>query len=404
MGAKKASIAMISASSLGRIAACPASEALPHASRETEWSSAGTTIHAFLEACSTVGLAAALESVPAEYHDACAVIALENLPHGKPGSYASEVAFAFSVDTFECRELGRNLKRDYASAGLKPNEIAGSADVIGLTENGVVIADIKTGYQFQAADSWQMRFLGMAAALTYDKQEAHLLTLIVHDDDVMTLHHHLSAVDFGSIAMEIAEVLNKVGMAKQLAVTKNLNALPFTTGPHCRYCPAFAYCPAQVSLIKDLVRDDTPNAMTAADIAAALTTTQAAAAWTKLKAAENVVDRLKEAIKLYALNNDVALPNGMVLGVVEREVESLDGGVVHRVVTARHGKDVADTVVTMEATKAAIKEAVRKIAAGTGGKMSHLEKAILDDVRDLKGSKIKTSRQVREHAPRKVVA
>lgn len=46
----------LTASSLDRAAACPASEALPHARSDTPWSSLGTSGHAVLQAAQGGGL------------------------------------------------------------------------------------------------------------------------------------------------------------------------------------------------------------------------------------------------------------------------------------------------------------------------------------------------------------
>ena len=383
----------ITASALERISRCPASEALPHVKRQGEWASRGTAIHSFLEmVASGMGAAYAISKTPPEHQEACAILALEDLPAGSPGSYAAEVALAFDVETFACRELGRGLGRDYAAAGLKPTEIAGTADCIGVSDDAVVVLDYKSGYAYQAADSHQMRFLGMAAGMAYGKSKAHLLTLVLHDDQVIRLAYSLCSLDFAKVAVEVKELLARVEAIKASGRPHE----HLSIGTWCRHCPAMTSCSAQVGMIRELARHEA-SPKSAADIASQLTVHEASITWGKIKAAKVLIERLDEAVRLFAANNPVPIGGNRYLGMKEKAVESLEGGCVHKVIKDKFGVEAADSVVTMSATKSGIDEFLRTRAASTGEKMSALKKDVLDAVRALGGAKTRTSQSVIEY-------
>ena len=76
-------------SSLGRIAACPTSETLPHVRSSSEYARRGDIIHAFLASCAMVGRDVALLQADAEHYDTLAAIPLDRLPPLDPRRHMS---------------------------------------------------------------------------------------------------------------------------------------------------------------------------------------------------------------------------------------------------------------------------------------------------------------------------
>lgn len=386
-------MSLVTSSQLGRIAACPASQALPHVNRESKWSKAGKAVHAFLEDCSNSGSAGdALNRVPTEFHDLCAMIALETLPHSEKGGYAAEVAFAFNVDTFSARELGRSIGREYVKHGLDPErEIGGSPDLVGVAENAVVVADLKTGYGWQTPDSWQMRANGAMAALAYQKDEAYMLTLIVHGDETVRLYGHMNAFEIADVARDMAGVFERA----HSGIADNV----FTIGEHCRYCPAMSFCPAQTKLVKDLALS-AASPLTSADMAAQLTPESAREAWTKLKAAKGAIEAIDQAVRLFARQAPIDLGGGKWLGTKTKTTEVMDGGATLKVLRDKYGPEIADAVVEMTATKTRLKDAMREVAAKNGSKIAALEAEVIDAVRAIGGIRSRTVEEIREYGKR----
>lgn len=378
---------MTSASSLQRLATCPGSAWLPQAKSIGEYSERGSAIHAFLADVVTLGRDESLARVGPDHHAACAAVDVHRLPACDPGAYAAEVAFAYDCSTDKARELGRGLDRSYKD--LRPTEIPGTTDVVGLTVDSVVIADYKTGWADIAPvrRNWQLRFYALAACRTYGRDKAHVAIVRIKDDgSVWADQDTLSAFDLDIFAEELAELMRDL--------TQPSNAGRLTTGAHCRYCPSFAWCPAQTNLVRALVaKPDDPVAVLAGE----LTSETAARAWHALKALKMATERIDDAIRLFAETQPIDLGNGSCVGPCTRETTSIDGGVAFHVLQKKYGDDIANQAVTMDATKASINRACRVVAQNTGAKISHLEREVLAAINELHGTTKRRSTSVREH-------
>lgn len=383
---------MLTASALARIEACPSSYNLPQFGHLSEASKSGVALHKFMEDCCTMGSSMALENVPPEYLEACQILALEDLPVFKPGAFAAEVAFAFDLTTYSCRELGRGIGREYIEHGAHPtNDVCMSADVVGVTDNDVVVIDWKTGWTAVEPSSLQLRALGMAALTAYGKARAHILIYRLRDGEVSHLSGVLDAMDAGVVMEEIAHI-------ERTAINAGTSQL--VTGTQCKFCPALPGCPAQAALVNALSLEG-GSALTAADVAATLTVDKVRRAWAVFKAAEYAVERGKEACKLFAATTPCELDNGKVLGPVETEKESVDAGVVHKLLAKDYGVEVADSVVEMAVTKTDLNAALKAQAVARGTPYAPMKEAFYDKIRDAGGSRVRTTTSVREHSAKK---
>jgi hypothetical protein len=387
----------LSASQLQRVAVCPASAVLPRVDSVNAAAARGTALHSYLEAVPVVGRDEALASVPDEYRAACEALDLEALPVCAV-RYAAEVAFAFDPATWRARELGRSMGRDYS--GARPGEIVGTADVVGLSEDGstLVVADWKTGRSelAKAERNWQLRFLALAGCRTYGATSAHVALVHIHENGTA---HYDSAVfdpfDLAVIAHELARLANRVAFAARSHASGEPPLA--TTGEHCKWCPCLPYCPAQTALVRTVVSGDPEWVESGWD--RPVTPQDAARAYEIVKAVKAALARIERNLYTYAAGTPIPLPNGLVLGQVESTREEVDGEVARRVLAELHGQDVADRACEWSTSKAAIERALRPVAASTEQKITHLKKSALAAIAAAGGITRNTTTSVREHAP-----
>jgi len=383
----------VSASKLHRVAICPASAVLPQSPSREEQAVRGTVIHEFLERASTAGRDSALDGVPEQHRAICELIDLEQWPVD-PKCYTAEVAFAYNFANDTAREIGRGLGRKYPP--LKYTEIAGTADIVGLSNDSVLIADVKTGHQPYVAPARfnkQLRLLALSACRAYGRNTATVELLhLRYDGTPWRDRAELNAFDLEEFALELQDIAARVERA-QADVAEGSTPL-LVTGSHCRYCDAFTSCSAQTALVRAMA--SAPDRLDA-EIRSALTPQTAGLAYERLKVAEMCLDRVRKAIYAYAERQKIQLPNGMVLGPVETAKESLIGPIARDVLTKMLGQPIADAACEFETSKAAIRRAIKPCAESLGQPIARLEKAALEEIRKAGGVVVKQSISVREH-------
>jgi len=387
----------ISASALNRLAICPASGALPSVRGSTPQAARGTAVHRFLEEVSTLGYEQALDRIEDdELRAVCACVDLEHLPVD-PNAFVPEVAFAYDFVSGKAREIGRGLGREYPSLG--ENEIPGTADLVGLAPDHVYVADYKWGhgptwYAPPADWNMQLRFLALAAARTYDRDAARieLIHLRGEGQRIWRDRAELDAFALDEVALEVADVVRRVRAAATIVGAGQVPAV--STGQHCRFCPAYNACPGTTALVRLLVHE--PQAVER-QVAGQLTPENATRAYQAWRAAKLLVDRLGDAVFGYAQENPIPLGDGMLLGPVETSRDQVEGAIARRVLERLHGAEVADKACDFESSKAAIRRALRQVAQDTKTPLSHLERAVLDELKKCGGITIKTTWTVKEH-------
>lgn len=346
---------MITFSGLHRVKACPPSAILPHSEKANDAATnQGVEVHRFLELLSTgISREAALELCTSEHRRFLSVIEVDKLPATAAGQYAAEVAFAYNWRNGTARELGRGTGRDYSDVG--PDEIPGTADVVGLTPDAVVVLDYKAGpyanRRGAVGESMQLRGYALAAARAYGKERAIIGEIRIGAD--------------GAPAFETAEVTAEMLATDEAALRSDMLAvqslidgraeLPTVEGPHCAYCPAFASCPAKSALARALGGDGTSLAL------GELTPETALKARERSKAAKQVLKQVDEALDLYFRANPVTLPSGKVLG--EKAERTPNMRLALPILRDLHGAEVAKAAIKAEPkmTWASIKDALHAL-------------------------------------------
>lgn len=396
----------VTMSALARVLTCPASAVLPHTrqAEESVWQSKGRVVHAFLRDCLLLGVDEALARVPDEHREVCEGLELSELPVAAPESWVPEVAFAYDWQADAAREIDRGVdSRDY---GAGPTEIAGRADVAGVThDDAVAIVDYKTGYRWlgSAYDSWQMRGYALAAARAWDKLRAVVSYCRILDNGrPWYLRAALDALDLDATAARIRQRLQLVerlrerqGEALEAAPEVERHAV---AGPHCRYCAAFARCPEQRALLAEVVRE-----AAASDVALpALTPETAPLVYERWKLARDVLERVGEALEAWAETSPIALDSGLVYGPVKVPREKLDPVRGAAALAVRYGPELAEWAIetTSEMTKASLERGLRKwMQHHKGHRITKLKEEALDVVRQAGASRVSHRTQTREHRP-----
>jgi hypothetical protein len=377
-----------------RVWLCGGSDALPGVDHVGgHYQSRGRVLHAFLEDVNRLGeLAAALERVPAEFREACEVIEERVLRMADPKSYAAEVAIAYDVDTGTARVLGQGLKREYS---IGPREFPGTIDVVGLSDNAVLIFDYKTGYAKLGRPKTlrQLRAYAVLAARAFNRDRAVVGIIRIREDGSSYFEQDvLESFDLAEAEWELHELANKVAAERAKVAAGELPEL--TEGEHCDRCPAFMVCPAKMALarqfalaperLEQLVENATPE--------------QLAAAWVRAKAVAEVAERVIERIKAAAREQPIPLGNGAVLGAVP--TEEIIPETALPIIAQLYGEKVAEASkeVTVSVTKSSIEAALRKHVLQKGMRITHLLRETWDFLRARHA--MRGSSAVRKHTPK----
>ena len=390
-------------SGIDRLMKCDAAGVLPRSGSESPWSAFGTVMHKFLADCATVGREAALANVPPEHFDACDGIDLEKLPASRPEAYAAEVGFSYDPDTNTAVELGRGMSHEdvvKASADLDPRFIVGVADVVGLTDDAVVIADYKSGWHDYGdlKGWWQGLFYALCACLVYKREKAVVLLIRVKEDG----NSYFASIEIGpmeldGVAQGLLELADRVEL-NRMRVQAEEHVAPYE-GSHCKWCPSFAYCGAKSNLATALAQ---PEAWSAGVIGPQLSISNAALVYERLVAAKAVIEHIESSLREFATDVAVPLPDGYVYGSKQHSETVIDPDAAIPVLTARFGDEVA--LATLETkqtlTQAAIKRALTPWAKANGHKMSPVFKQLMEELKETKASRVVTSNRVTRHKPK----
>lgn len=361
----------LTASRLGLAKHCPGFASLPHSDSPTPESEAGSGKHADQDAAIKAG------RVPSAYTERW------------PGlAWRSEVKFAIDIVTGRGRELGVGGDRDYSPATA--DEVPGTADVVGIGSELVVVIDKKSFDPNvpRAAVNAQVHVAALALCRAYGIDVAH----VAIDHEVRELDvAELDAIDLEAFAIELREIVGAVALAA------SVESPILNEGSWCRWCPAFNHCPAKLALKADaelrlaLVDDgDSPVPFLEDD-------EDAADAYEFVDRMRMLIKRVDAALYARAKDRPIPLRNGMVFGAHPKESrETLDADKLYALVKEKHGQGIADAAVIRSATKTRLKEALE--FAGVASKAA-AEREILTELRKRGGTSRETKIVIEEHAP-----
>ena len=360
----------LTASRLELAKACAGAFALPHVGHTSEAAEKGTQIHAYIERLLTTGEVDASPLTNPEAREVCRRLDPTALYHAATGRTLAggaaecdsgaphllvEQALAVSPDATEALALPPGAgHRDYSEA--PEGWVCGTADVVALSEEDgeerAVITDWKTGSPLVAPDRHeQLRFLALAAALSYEVESVAVqIGYIGSDGDITCSSFELREEDLRQIARDLRELSARVQSSRE-------GALELAVGAHCRYCPAFSFCPAQSGAAQALLEETLDE----------LTPARVAEVWERLQAVEAALKKSKEALFGFVdAAEGVELPAGGKLRIVESRRDRLLPEVTMPLLRDLYG-DEADLAVTIT------KKGLQKVA---GGKTKEVLKTI----------------------------
>ena len=358
--------------------ACPASQVLPHVRSVSKPASEGTEIHEWLSSGCDRSL---LERMSIRASSICSSLEIDRIPVGD--NFSAEVSMAFDPSTGIARVIGENLTREESYSSLGEYEIGGTADVVGVGDGFVYVADYKSGRsdKTRAFMHWQLRALAVMASKCFGTRSA-IVQLIHMPDESITWS---DTAEFDEFDLdEFAEHLS--GMID--SVKSDCEPV---TGPQCKYCPAFRSCPAQIDMLSAISDESCLDGYDE------ITVDMAADAWIAIEKFELAAKRVKSTIFDLATETPIDLGDGRVISYHEREGnERIDGQVAFDVVKKNFGTDVAMESVSLIATKSGIRSAIKK-AIGEGEKLAPVMRSVYSDIRSSGGASRKVVRGVSVH-------
>jgi hypothetical protein len=380
-------MAMPSGSRLQRAFACPSSAVLPQFESVGEEAWKGTVKHEFFANLQRMDRDEALALVPEEYREACEMVDVSCFPIG--AEWLPEVALAYDVVTGKVRHIGNDIGRNYGP--LAETEIPMTLDLVG--RGGVpMVIDYKTGrgWVTKAKDNWQLRAGAVGVSKWLGVSEVRVGLFFVREGSSPGWDSALfDAFDLASFEDDLRGLRPKL-MEKPPNVT---------TGAHCRYCPAFASCPAQAALVKRMANE--PETL-AAEVLAKLTPETAGEAWKRLRLMEATLREVKNAITAFAHATPIPIGEGRVLGEWTSETEEVDPLKARTALEGLYGRETAERACEFETSKAAITRAIRPVyeekkRAGEKVTIKELNEAALERIREIGGIAKKTKTSLKEY-------
>lgn len=333
---------MITISGLPRALNCDGSLVLPKAEVASEWADAGTDEHAEL-ARKTLSRTLPLR-----------------LARIVPPSPRVEVTLAINIATGEARIVGEGGGRNYTP---DPLEVFGTADVIGVDRDTVIIIDWKTGYieVDSAENNWQLWGYALAACRALGKSKARVYIAYTNIPGQPISEHELDWEDLASFALRIQDLVPREA---RLRHEYRAGVIPTTReGSWCRYCPSKHTCPAKQSLLALVANKGLPAP-------AEMSKEQAAEAVRQVLRLDQLVKDAKARLNQYIDDNGpVDLGGGKAYGRgVRAGRRELDGAktvqAIRESLPPDKAKEFEVLAVSYETSQAAIERAAKALGVG----------------------------------------
>lgn len=311
------------ASGLEAALKCTASVVLPHALRSNVWAEDGHARHEYLRRIlppTRMPATSALHYVPLKLRAQCEAIRVEDLVGDLLSTTVrAEVSYAVNVDSGHVRELGVGLDRKYPKLG--PRWIMGTLDIEGQRlDDAWIVKDTKSGHlDVTAADEGNPQLLFFALALARLHPEASsivgMIVRLSEDGAARTESRDTyDAFELDAFLLELRELVDRI------ALLKRRKRLEVVEGPWCRWCPAFAHCPAKQALARRLV----PELDAIRDGIAEMTVTDCGKAWLVLRRIRPIYEAVTKALKERAKLEPIPLEVGKFLRPIHYETTSFD--------------------------------------------------------------------------------
>lgn len=298
---------------------CPESVFLPQSRSTSDDAEDGHDVHAFAhDLIENVNVTEALAKRPSRLHKRLGNIRRHDLVGDLSDQVRSEVAYALNVVTDEVRELGVGIDREYPE-DFGDEWIFGTVDIEGYRLDGVwACKDLKSGMLevTPAAANLQLLFFGRVLWLLHGKEVVGEIVRVRPDGSTFTesgaRYRAFDLDSFGDKLLEIREAI--------LALEKKTREVATNEGSWCRYCAAFASCPAKQQLVRNLI----PELEGIRDRVHTLSLEDAGKAWVKLKRIGQLYDVVEAALKERAAQRFLPTRPGYHVKPIRIERENFD--------------------------------------------------------------------------------
>lgn len=390
----------ITASGLALAAACPAAYALPAVEdNETDAMRAGTGRHAYLDALAggLFGMEAspaaardgALSLIPADapWRPTCEAIDVERLlevtgARGARVKVGTVLTWWPATDSAELAHV-----REHRAYRDDLTALHGTADwIVTAPDGAVTVIDFKGSLRGPAAeDHPQIAFYALAYARVHGLSQVTVALVYIDEDGTLTRDGAtLGAWELDAWATRFAELHARVARAAATAPGDFAKV-----GDHCANCPALRVCPAQVTLVRELVA-----APPSAEGLPALSDEDAGRAWAKVQEYREALDRIAASLRVRAERKGLPLPDGRWLVPVESTRRTVDVDRALPVLRELVG-DRAETLVERSLSAAAVDSLARELAAAEGATAKATGERVWSRLREAKAARESSYVQLR---------
>jgi hypothetical protein len=351
---------------------------LPHYGEISEDATAGTERHAGVDLAAQYGRDAALQATSPEQataiDDATEVLRDRFGVEWAPALMLSEASCALDVVDGEVRRLGWN--REYAKAHPR-TEIAGTWDLLirRLEGEPPVLVDWKGPHSEVTHPERNLQLRALAVMASRLLGEPIIEIAIIRLPGGWTERATMLPADIEAAELELREI-------HRAALQPDA---PLVQGAHCRYCPAYAGCPAKILLVRAMSGSPAAVVRTGGE----LTLSEAAEALRMWKIAREVLGRIGQELHTFATRTPIPCGEG-VWGPVVGTRQAIDGATALRVLEEVYGRDVAEAACERRTSQAAIERAVKPVAQARGEKGAPAVRAVIEKIAAAGGISRKT--------------
>jgi hypothetical protein len=187
-------------------------------------------------------------------------------------------------------------------------ELTGTADILSILDERVVVGDYKSGRRHRDYIK-QLLSYALLACLIYDKTKWSVSLIWLRDHYIDTKSGGLD---------ELMQHKEELIAAARVATTA-----PFRVGEHCLYCPRAHDCPARQQLVKQSARDLMDADIK--DFVELAASGRLPAFWAGIKCIEKSIIDIREQLKLTMnVHGDLVCPDGTVFTFDEIVKRALD--------------------------------------------------------------------------------
>lgn len=312
----------------------------------------------------------------------------------KGDGWQAERAFAVDPETGDAIALPVDREhRDYSAC--PPGWIPLTVDALLVIGRTAKVVDWKTGFAAHVAPAEgnaQLATAALAVARVYGCDRVLVSIVKVGEHDLEEDQAELDALDLEDWRERLLSIVRTIPGGEPVA------------GPHCRghFCDHFGLCPATKGAITEVAPEDARRLPIVYEASAITGPEHAARLYAVIRAAKAQIDRVWEALRVYAeQHGGIEVGDGVVWGPRSTRRESIDLSTRASVdALKRELGDDWERAVTLDTSKAAIKRAAASVKARTGETIAAIEERTVAALKSAGAVRVSSSTKFEEHKAR----